>query len=251
MRLLWLVDSLRSVGLNVVPVSGWEARGRALGYDPRLIVDHHTAGGVGSNAPSLDICTHGRKGPNPVVGPLCNILTGRDGTVFVIASGISNNAGEGGYPRLGASHNRHTIGHEVEHAGRLDLERINLDQLEVVALVDAVICREMRWDATHCVAHKEWAPGRKTDPIWSQDDHVGRVANLLNPPARPDPPGGHMAAVLTMTEISRYVNDCYDAAEREPGSDLPGRRFWVAEASKAADPWPTLDYMWGLLAPGK
>lgn len=245
MRLLWLADSLRSAGLKVSPVPGWETRGRTLGFDPRVIVDHHTAGRVGYDAPSLGICTNGRTG---IPGPLCNILTARSGVVHVVASGISNNAGKGGYPRFGASHNRHTIGHEVEHAGRLELERINLDQLEVAALVDATICRRMRWDETRCVAHKEWAqpPGRKTDPVWSQDDHVGRVGLLLRPP-RPSPPGGFMAAVVDLSGIIAYVDLCYEAAGRAAGNDPEGRRFWVRSAAQAADPWPVFDQMWGLL----
>lgn len=245
-RLLWLVDELRSAGLTVSPVDGWGQRGKA-DIAPKLIVDHHTAGPVGSPAPSLGICTNGRGGLRPVAGPLCNILTGRDGTVHVIASGTSNNAGRGSYPRLGASHNRDTVGHEIEHTGNIRTEPINVDQLEVAAAVDAVICRHYGWDAAHCVAHKEWAPGRKTDPVWSQADHVGRVHRLLKPP----PPFGAPMATVDLTGIIVYVDRCYQAAGRPEGNDLPGRRYWVATAAKAADPWPVLDQMWALLAPGK
>lgn len=248
MRLLWLVDALRSAGLTVSPVVGWEGRGRATGFDPRIIVDHHTAGAVGSPHPSLGICINGRRG---LPGPLCNVLTDRQGVVHVIASGISNNAGEGSWPRFGATHNRHTIGHEVEHAGVLALERINLDQLEVAARVDAAICRQMQWDETRCVAHREWAPLRKTDPIWSQDDHVGRVGRILRPP-RPTFPGAQiMAATVDLAGVVAYVDLCYEAAGRTPGDDAEGRRYWVESAARAADAWPVLDQMWALLAPGK
>ena len=248
-RLAWLVDELRTVGLTVAPVDGWETRGRA-DIDPKVIVDHHTAGPLGSPAPSLDICVNGRRGLLAVPGPLCNILTGRDGTVHVIAAGTSNNAGRGSYPRLGASHNRDTVGHEIEHTGNIHTEPINLTQLEVAAMVDAVICHHYRWGADHCVGHKEWAPGRKTDPVWSQADHVGRVADYLKPPP-PPPPFGDIMATADLSGIITYVDRCYQAAGRPPDNDLPGRRYWVATASKATDPWPVLDQMWALLAPGK
>lgn len=58
-----------------------------------------------------------------------------------------------------------------------------------------------------------------------------------------------MAADLT--GIILYVDRCYEAAGRPEGNDLPGRRYWTATAAKAADPWPVLDQMWALLAPGK
>lgn len=175
-RLLWLVDVLHDAGLVVKPVDGWENRGSALRYDPRVIVDHHTAGPLGRSAPSLKICVDGRPG---LSGPLCNLLTGRGGEVYVIASGISNNAGKGAAPQWEASHNRHTIGHEIEHTGDLDTEPLNGEQLEVASRVDAAICRHLGWDAGRCVAHREWAPGRKVDPVWSQDAHRARVARDL------------------------------------------------------------------------
>ena len=179
-RLVWLADELEAAGLDVRGVPGWETRGRSVGFDPRCIIDHHTAGAVGRPNPSLNIVTHGRPG---VPGPLCNILVGRDSVCWVIAAGISNNAGEGQWAPHDATRNSHTIGHEVEHAGRLELEPVNLDQLWTAAIVDSVICRRFGWTSDRCVAHKEWAPSRKIDPVWSQSAHRSRVAQLLSPPA--------------------------------------------------------------------
>lgn len=246
MRLLWLVDSLKSAGLNVSPVKGWETRGSGFRFDPRVIVDHHTASRVGVDAPSLGVVVNGRPG---IPAPLCNILTSRSGVVHVVASGISNNAGKGGYPSFEASYNRHTIGHEVEHAGVLTIEPVNPAQLEVVALVDATICRRMKWHASRCVAHKEWAspPGRKTDPVWPQDGHRARVAALLQPPQT----GDDMPATIDLAGLVAYVDLAYAKAGRTPGEDLEGRLYWVDSAARSADPWGVLDQMRDLLAAGK
>lgn len=208
-RLLWLADALSDAGLNVQPQPGWEKRGKSRRYNPRVIVDHHTAGPVRGSAPSLGVCITGRPG---VPGPLCNILTGRDGEVYVIASGRSNNAGRGGAPQWGATHNRHTIGHEVEHAGNLALEPLNGKQLEVIATVDAMICAHLQWGAGRCVAHREWAPGRKIDPIWSQSAHRARVAQIVE--------GADMSNTLRSQAGVAAMFDAY----RRFRSDLPKER---------------------------
>ena len=177
-RLLWLVDVLADAGVAVQAVDGWERRGRE-GVDPRVLVDHHTASSpLSGNVPSLNIVVNGR---GDIPGPLCNLLLGRDNIVRVIASGVSNNAGKGGYAAYGATHNRHCIGHEVEHCGTA-AEPVRPEMLATLARIDAAICHHLQWDSQRCIAHKEWAPRRKIDPYWSQDDHRARVAQILNPP---------------------------------------------------------------------
>ena len=67
----------------------------------------------------------------------------------------------------------------------------------------------------------------------------------------PEPVGGRMAAVVDLAGIVAYVDLCYEASGRQPGSDSDGRKYWVRHAALAPDPWVILDQMWGLLAPGK
>ena len=219
MRLLWLEDVLKAAGLNVKTQDGWRQRG-SDSLDPRIIVDHHTASAQTGPNPSLGIVTNGRGEPNPVPGPLCNLLTGRDGTVWVIASGVSNNAGVGKWPPYDASHNRHTIGHEVEHAGT-SAEPVRPEMLDVIARVDAAICKHLGWTADRCIAHKEWAPKRKVDPYWSQDAHRALVAALLKPPPV-DPGVSHMDFIEAHDAVRAAYQDAYGH-----GGDGEGRVFWT------------------------
>jgi hypothetical protein len=244
MRLDWLADELHDAGVVVRPVDGWEKRGRAVGYSPRVIVDHHTAGPLRGSAPSLGICVNGR---TDVPGPLCNILTGRDGEAYVIASGRSNNAGKGGAPQWDATSNRHTIGHEIEHTGNLATEPVNTKQLDVAALVDATICTRLGWGAGRCIAHKEWAPGRKIDPIWSQHAHRKRVAERIE--------GAGMSKTLReivgismMFYLYEFYRDDLPEPQRRPGShkieaDWRDRIVAAVEADAGKPTTPALDHV--------
>ena len=181
-RLLWLPGVLRAAGLTVVEVPGWQTRG-ADGIAPRVVLDHHTASSrKGGNAPSLNVIVNGRP---DLPGPLSNVLIGRDGTCYVTAAGVSNNAGRGGSPMHGAVHNRHTIGVEIENDGIGEPWTDRL--LDVCRRHDAAICRHLGWTADRCVAHREWATpkGRKVDPSWDQNAHRAAVARLLAPTPPP------------------------------------------------------------------
>ena len=85
--LAWMKDALRKSGLKVKAVEGWASRGRPFSFSPRAVVFHHTASNRGSGtAPSLGVCVKGRA---DLPGPLCHLMIGRDGTVFLVAAGES------------------------------------------------------------------------------------------------------------------------------------------------------------------
>lgn len=181
MRDTGVLDRLRKRGLVVIEVDGWRERGSST-FDPRGSVDHHTAGGINGNAPSLGICINGRR---DLPGPLCNVLVGRDNTCYLVAAGRANHAGRGGW--RGLSGNSSVFGVERENVGTA-AEPWRPDQTETAARVHAALI-EGRSDASLVCRHAEWAPGRKIDTHdISGDDLRARVqAVMAGAPQAPVP----------------------------------------------------------------
>lgn len=167
-RMLWLADVARAAGLPVEPVPGWQTRGGMKDsdgqqLDPQFIIEHSTAeANNGSNAGGLGGVVHGTPSAPP---PVANFYIGRRGTVFVVASGVSNNAGTGNARVAGAPAvhgNAKTIG--IEHANN------NLGEPWTPAMrassvrLTAALLGKIRQPASHVLAHREWSTTGKTDP---------------------------------------------------------------------------------------
>lgn len=156
-----LAKELRRNGCTVKVVEGWKTRGRDGTYAPRGLIFHHTASNpIGGNHPALGVVTHGR---SDLPGPLSQFLVGRDGTVFIVASGRSNHAGLGG-PIKGIpldSGNSFLLGVECENSGIGEpwLEK----QKEAIATLFAVLCDRGEWSPEMIIGHKEYT-SRKIDP---------------------------------------------------------------------------------------
>lgn len=166
-----LANALRAAGLTVVEVDGWQARG-FLGRDLaeiRGIVWHHTVASRASlatmDAPSLNICTFGR---SDVAGPLCQIVLGRSGTVYITAAGLSNHAGAGSAPGVPTDMgNYYLIGIEMESSGVAPFDW-TADQIRVVPFLGAALEEayleglpaEMRLQ----ISHQEYSSEGKIDP---------------------------------------------------------------------------------------
>lgn len=225
-RLSWLPDILSDAGLKVSVEPGWDTRGSAVLFSPRVIVDHGTAAKASraNPFPSRRVVTAGR---SDLKGPLCNVLTSYGNRVHVVASGQSNNAGAGGWPAYSASANRHTIGNEMEHD---NLSPVPTELKEAMALVDGAICRHLKWSPERCIAHKEWAPRRKIDPSWDQDGHRARVRGVIgaldHKALLANPPRGFMASYNTRRQAGRdLLVRLYDRyAGRKP--DDGGHAYW-------------------------
>jgi hypothetical protein len=121
MKLSNLANVLRSAGLTVVESPGWADRGYA-GQDLRQVrgvLWHHTATNrtryALQDAPTLSMCLNGRP---DLPGPLCNIVFGRNGTVYLLAAGAANHAGAGSAPGVSTDMGNHyLIGIEMESSG--------------------------------------------------------------------------------------------------------------------------------------
>jgi hypothetical protein len=187
-----MADAFRENGLTVREVKGWTTRGRPGTFDPRGVVFHHTASGSRSgSAPSLKTCTNGRP---DVAGPLCNVMVGRDSTVFVIAAGKANHAGTGGpyrnIPRNSA--NAFMVGVEVENDGTH--EEWTPALLRTCDIVFSTLLIGLRRSPSWLIGHKEWAPSRKIDPHrLVMDDRRRQVARQIQRLTDPGntPPAAH------------------------------------------------------------
>lgn len=148
-------------GVKVKHVKGWRARGTGGTFAPRGVIFHHTASSPASgNAPALGIVTFGR---SDLPGPLSNFVVGRDGTVFFVAAGRCNHAGEGG-PIKGIpanSGNTYLFGVECENSGLG--EAWPEAQKKAIATLFACLLKRMKRDARMVIGHKEYT-SRKIDP---------------------------------------------------------------------------------------
>lgn len=192
-RLLWLADVARTTGYPVVEQDGWKNRGDDT-MNPRPLggMYHHTAGKYNDetelNYPSLDTVTYGRPDLN---GPLAHYGVGFDGTIYVVASGKANHAGEGEWP--GIAGNTDLIGVEPEHPGDPD-EPWPWQQRESVRGLFAAVAHHLDYPAVGTetinsfvlIGHKEWAPDRKSDPVATDMDEERAITNSYK--GNPDMP---------------------------------------------------------------
>lgn len=188
-RMIWLTDladKLRAQGLTVVEVPGWKTRGYGgLGfYGVAGVLHHHTATGraafARSNAPTLNLLTHGR---SDLAGPLCNLAFGRDGTVYVVAAGWANHAGRGsapGFPR--DQGNGWLIGIEAESSGVTPWDWTK-DQLRVwpylAAALEQVYLSNRAASLRLQLGHKEYSSEGKIDPAGISMDQFRASINKI------------------------------------------------------------------------
>lgn len=146
---------------------GWKNRGRDLVNPPasspfngRGSVNHHTAGPprTSGNSPSLRICIEGTPTLN---GPLCHVLQAFDDTAIVVAAGVANHAGSGGFQ--GLTGNPSVYGLEVEHPGNF---KVSARRELVMASIHA--CFLWRPSAPDIAPkftcqHREWSTAGKID----------------------------------------------------------------------------------------
>lgn len=157
--LTWLPQTLKSAGLKVAEVPGWSDRGRAEMGSVLGLVCHHTGTRGGGNMPTLRVLIDGR---SDLPGPLSQLGLGRDGTYYVIAAGRANHAGAGSW--RGVSGNSHFIGIEAENSGD-GVEPWPDVQMDAYRRGAAAILKQIGATAGMCCGHKEYAPGRKVDPL--------------------------------------------------------------------------------------
>lgn len=183
---------LDPIGVRVQEIDGWQGRGRTYAtFDPYGSVNHHTAGPREGVAPSLGVCINGRAG---LPGPLCNVHQQRDDVVNLVAAGVANHAGRGGW--AGMSGNASVFGLEVEHCG-YDDEPFPERRWQISCAVHAAFLSGLgNPDPAKQCQHFEWSAEGKIDFVRSllpggAQGMRNRVAELLGgapPVPGPTPP---------------------------------------------------------------
>lgn len=188
-----LLSVLRSAGVAMNVVEGWEQRGKP-GFEPEGIMLHHTAGPKTGDAPCLRVCIDGRP---DLAGPLCHIYLSRSGTAHLIAANIAHHAGMGasevldlirrGEPVIG---NAVTHGYKDSIGGNTGFYGIEVEnsgtqgdayppvQIEALVSICAALCQAHGWGSGRVIHHRQWTK-RKIDMSF-RGDLAGLVAQKMD-----------------------------------------------------------------------
>lgn len=166
-----ILPALKDWRLAVVEVPGWQTRGSSL-FDPRGHVLHHDVIRPMDSVPDLILA--GRP-EDDLPGPLANFWLRRDGTVFLVAAGKANHAGEGHWKNL--SGNSSVWGTEMNNLG-VAADEWPEEQLEAMARLAAATAEFSGFPVANVCFHREWAPDRKIDPHTLDPDAFRRHVEL-------------------------------------------------------------------------
>lgn len=166
-----LERAVKRAGVKYKKVSGWASRGHGSMGSIRGIVAHHTAGPKSGNSPSLNVVAYGRAG---LSGPLAQLFLARDGTVYLVAAGVSYHAG-----RVNNSNftNSHALGIEAENTGLSNDSPWPAHQVDAYAKLCKALCDEFGLPTSRVRGHKEVCSprGRKIDPTLNMDQFRRKV----------------------------------------------------------------------------
>ena len=163
-----LERAVKNAGVKYKKVSGWASRGHGTMGSIQSVICHHTAGPKSGNSPSLNVVAYGRPG---LSGPLAQLFLARDGTVYLVAAGVSYHAGRVSSSRYA---NSHAIGSEAEATG---LDSWPAHQINEYAKLCKALIKEFGLSTSRVRGHKEVAVprGRKPDPNFSMSDFRKKV----------------------------------------------------------------------------
>lgn len=227
-----LADRLRywlnPAGFQVVEVDGWQSRGRTYAaYDPDGSVNHHTAGALGSDAPSLGICINGRA---DLPGPLCQVFGSRSLVAYVVAAGVANHAGRGGWN--GLTGNQKVAGLELENVGDAR-EPLYERQADFAARIHCAMITAPGSvsDPANSCQHFSWSTEGKIDfHDWPTADLEARVARLLaagpGKPPPPPPPAGTLVEARWFWRSSATGGAAEGTFEFGNAGDVPLAGDW-------------------------
>ena len=191
MSLTNLADVLRSAGLHVVEVDGWQTRWRGAGDyrpgRPTHVMVHHTASNT-TAANDVHYMTY-----TSDIAPIANLYVARDGAVWVMAGGPTNTNGKGhdswggGVPDN--SMNSYAIGVEIGNNGVG--EHYPQAQQDAVMATARALVAAYSIPMGHVRGHFEWAPARKIDPSgparWSSNQNRKWDMDLFRVDTKPQP----------------------------------------------------------------
>lgn len=176
-----ILAALKKWHVPYVEYPGWRTRGRPGGLtDVVGMLEHHTGGGSASASYLKFLFVEGRPEDN-IPGPLCNVATAVNGTVYLGAVGRANHAGSGSAATLvkvedeeyagyaseispgpdGLNGNPRYYGNEWIYSGT---KAPDPRQVRGAVLWTAAICDAHKWSALSAIGHREHSR-RKNDPF--------------------------------------------------------------------------------------
>lgn len=182
-----LAEVVRSSGLVVFEVNGWQSRSRSSGGfndgQPDHLMAHHTASPASADGwPDANYMCYSSD-----IRPVANLLLARDAAVYVMAAGATNTNGSGSDPcgmMANDSMNTRAIGVEAGNDG-VGEPWPQVQQEGYVALCQA-LCAHYGIATSRIHSHAEYAPTRKIDPAgpsrWSPHPTGGSGGNMWSMP---------------------------------------------------------------------
>lgn len=172
--LVWLPEVLRNAGLKVAELEGWANRGRGDMGRVRGVMCHHTGTAAAGNMPTLNLLKTGRA---DLPGPLAQLGLARDGTWYVVGAGRANHAGSGRWNGV-VTGNSNFIGIEAENGGGVGDAWPEV-QMDAYLRGAAAILKHVGAGPDMCCGHKEYAPGRKIDPLFDMNRFRSAIAAIM------------------------------------------------------------------------
>ena len=164
-----LLRAVKKAGVKYVVVKGAASRGHGAMGTIRSVLAHHTAGPKTGDHPSLNVVAYGRPG---LSGPLSQFFLSRNGTVYIVAAGVSYHAGR---VKSSAYQNSHALGIEAEATGTSSWPDV---QMDAYAKLCKALIEEFDLPVGRVVGHKEACSpsGRKIDPNFNMSQFRGKIA---------------------------------------------------------------------------
>lgn len=218
-----LAATLRKYGLKVVVVPGYSTRGRPVetgGFDPVGVLCHHTATGKSSLVASvLRLLIVGR---SDLPGPLCQIGLGRDGTVYLVASGRANHAGTAKSSGTVSAGDGNTLYIGIEAFNDGVGEPWPAVQYNAYILLASVLSVEITKNSANTVrGHKETSVTGKVDPRFDMNAFRNKVAAKIGELVKPK---------HTLTR-GVYVDHAFQDLKKASGSETRMKNIQAAMAA--------------------
>lgn len=173
-----LVNELRRRGLTVHEWAGWDGRGNgASQIDIRGAIIHHTGSSYGFAYPELVSSSQ----PWANGGALCNFSGNVDGSLTVVASGLTYHAGGGFGPSQGplapyaSNRNYYTVGLEIVYPGSTPMTHEQYNSAAVFARTVADMFSG--GDLEYVRGHGE-VNGKGHQGKWDPGDRPGQMISM-------------------------------------------------------------------------